>query len=72
MLFLKWLRYAAGGVLFAVGLAAMLYGGYLSAIVTDDGGEPFYVQGYVFCIAGLALMGLGAWLCGAELDFHDY
>lgn len=53
-----------GGILIAVGLPVMLYGGYLGAIYTSDGGQPHYVAGFALCVGGLFIAGLGMVLCG--------
>src|SRR4051794_24427548 len=67
---------AASATIILVGIASLLYGGYVAAITTDDGNTPYDLPGYLFCIVGLAVMGgggkLGQFVIGAfETDTHD-
>jgi len=45
------------GLVGLVGIAGLLYGGYLAAITTDEGNTPFEASGTVVCFAGLLILG---------------
>lgn len=64
-------RYALGGLIIAVGVATILYGGYLAAFYTSGLDQPYRFQGYALCLAGITVIGVGAWLCGVDVWHGD-
>lgn len=67
MTLVRGLRYVLGGLACAAGVALILYGGWLAAFVTSSGHEPYYQQGWALGLAGIIVIGVGAWLCGVDI-----
>ena len=50
---------SVAGLIGLVGVAVLLYGGYLGAIVTEDGNIPYEAPALLVCLVGMAVMGVG-------------
>jgi len=72
----RWLRYLLGVAVGLTGLATMAYGGLVgSVVVIDDATSwhyPFQDYGFLICVVGLFLIGLGARLFGAQIDWRSW